>query len=105
MSGGAGTFKKKRTTHGYMPASAGRDVGHLFSHYAAVHAPDQHCLSRKRTDCCSARSSWMFFFFQAEDGIRDKLVTGVQTCALPISIRRKRWVAPQREHELTRRRN
>src|SRR5687767_5749543 len=26
-----------------------------------------------------------FFFFQAEDGIRDKLVTGVQTCALPIS--------------------
>src|SRR5687767_15763367 len=26
----------------------------------------------------------MFFFFQAEDGIRDKLVTGVQTCALPI---------------------
>src|SRR6266545_939086 len=28
-----------------------------------------------------------FFFFQAEDGIRDKLVTGVQTCALPISTR------------------
>src|SRR2546423_11230510 len=27
---------------------------------------------------------WSFFFFQAEDGIRDKLVTGVQTCALPI---------------------
>src|SRR5229473_6021314 len=27
---------------------------------------------------------WFFFFFQAEDGIRDKLVTGVQTCALPI---------------------
>src|SRR5205823_7303047 len=26
----------------------------------------------------------VFFFFQAEDGIRDKLVTGVQTCALPI---------------------
>src|SRR2546425_2490212 len=29
---------------------------------------------------------WLFgfcFFFQAEDGIRDKLVTGVQTCALP----------------------
>ena len=25
-----------------------------------------------------------FFFFQAEDGIRDRLVTGVQTCALPI---------------------
>src|SRR2546425_12768603 len=27
---------------------------------------------------------FLFFFFQAEDGIRDKLVTGVQTCALPI---------------------
>src|SRR5215216_1053208 len=27
---------------------------------------------------------WFFFFFQAEDGIRDDLVTGVQTCALPI---------------------
>src|SRR6266404_8562072 len=31
---------------------------------------------------------WVFFFFQAEDGIRDKLVTGVQTCALPILHRR-----------------
>src|SRR5229473_3278935 len=29
---------------------------------------------------------FVFFFFQAEDGIRDKLVTGVQTCALPISV-------------------
>src|SRR5260221_3240085 len=28
-----------------------------------------------------------FFFFQAEDGIRDHCVTGVQTCALPISVR------------------
>src|SRR5205823_6896651 len=28
---------------------------------------------------------YFVFFFQAEDGIRDKLVTGVQTCALPIS--------------------
>src|SRR5437764_12948833 len=27
----------------------------------------------------------VFFFFQAEDGIRDTSVTGVQTCALPIS--------------------
>src|SRR2546427_12706818 len=29
------------------------------------------------------------FFFQAEDGIRDLTVTGVQTCALPISQRRR----------------
>src|SRR3989440_8243610 len=27
-----------------------------------------------------------FFFFQAEDGIRDLIVTGVQTCALPICV-------------------
>src|SRR2546430_9236342 len=31
------------------------------------------------------RDSYYFFFFQAEDGIRDLTVTGVQTCALPIS--------------------
>src|SRR2546426_9080303 len=33
--------------------------------------------------CC-----FFFFFFQAEDGIRDYKVTGVQTCALPISAPR-----------------
>src|SRR5260370_30575944 len=31
------------------------------------------------------RHIMFFFFFQAEDGIRDSSVTGVQTCALPIS--------------------
>src|SRR2546427_4608178 len=36
----------------------------------------------------SACSCVCFFFFQAEDGIRDLTVTGVQTCALPISGRR-----------------
>src|SRR6266496_2850413 len=35
-----------------------------------------------------------FFFFQAEDGIRDLYVTGVQTCALPISGRRRTPSAP-----------
>src|SRR5256885_12922257 len=35
----------------------------------------------------SDTSSDIFFFFQAEDGIRDYKVTGVQTCALPISAR------------------
>src|SRR3712207_7295568 len=35
--------------------------------------------------CCSAVCVvYWFFFFQAEDGIRDIGVTGVQTCALPI---------------------
>src|SRR2546428_2793234 len=34
---------------------------------------------------------FIFFFFQAEDGIRDLIVTGVQTCALPIcSVARSR---------------
>src|SRR5207253_4967682 len=36
------------------------------------------------------RFSFFFFFFQAEDGIRDGHVTGVQTCALPISSLRAR---------------
>src|SRR5258708_8138780 len=33
---------------------------------------------------CPLATFISFFFFQAEDGIRDDLVTGVQTCALPI---------------------
>ena len=41
------------------------------------------------------------FFFQAEDGIRDDLVTGVQTCALPISP--KLLALPAGEHRLERR--
>src|SRR5438876_2319833 len=37
-----------------------------------------------------------FFFFQAEDGIRDGRVTGVQTCALPICSRwRREWQRPR----------
>src|SRR5690349_24904773 len=53
---------------------------------------------------CLQRVSLFFFFFQAEDGIRDLYVTGVQTCALPILIvllagigvgRRRTW-APRR---------
>src|SRR5258708_11668134 len=42
--------------------------------------------SQGRSRACTLLStSWLlFFFFQAEDGIRDDLVTGVQTCALPI---------------------
>src|SRR5207248_7931879 len=35
-------------------------------------------------------SDTSFFFFQAEDGIRDRTVTGVQTCALPICFRYRR---------------
>src|SRR5690348_17810453 len=35
-----------------------------------------------------------FFFFQAEDGIRDGRVTGVQTCALPISAAQEKASPP-----------
>src|SRR3712207_7351639 len=35
---------------------------------------------------CQVSDCTCFFFFQAEDGIRDIGVTGVQTCALPISV-------------------
>src|SRR5205823_7256429 len=51
------------------------------------------CLQRSLKTVTSLISA-SFFFFQAEDGIRDKLVTGVQTCALPIS-RRPRTAAPR----------
>src|SRR5256885_11242370 len=37
----------------------------------------------------------VFFFFQAEDGIRDYKVTGVQTCALPISLSEHRFLADE----------
>src|SRR6201992_3947122 len=47
---------------------------------------DARCASTL-TLCTASRLSCVslsFFFFQAEDGIRDGRVTGVQTCALPI---------------------
>src|SRR2546426_12382020 len=40
---------------------------------------------------------FFFFFFQAEDGIRDYKVTGVQTCALPIST----WAMEASKKEIT----
>src|SRR5690625_7928862 len=48
--------------------------------------------------CRCVRFQWLVFFFQAEDGIRDGHVTGVQTCALPIfASRRSRciWAQPE----------
>src|SRR2546422_6458758 len=44
---------------------------------------------------------FFFFFFQAEDGIRDVAVTGVQTCALPISRTRGRR-APRTRSRISR---
>src|SRR5260221_8534043 len=44
--------------------------------------------ARRSTDNLATWMTYdaLFFFFQAEDGIRDHCVTGVQTCALPISF-------------------
>src|SRR3954447_22374636 len=49
--------------------------------------------SHRSTTCCAAAPTWprvyvtaVCAFFQAEDGIRDATVTGVQTCALPIFL-------------------
>src|SRR5256885_13227882 len=62
---------------------------------ARERSPPPSPAARPRSCRSSGRNSslpgiWMqaehgFFFFQAEDGIRDYKVTGVQTCALPIS--------------------
>src|SRR3989449_4865806 len=46
------------------------------------------CIRRSSFFVCASFVFCFFFFFQAEDGIRDVAVTGVQTCALPIYGRR-----------------
>src|SRR5256885_11517785 len=51
---------------------------------------DTDCVTR---NVCTQTEVGMFFFFQAEDGIRDYKVTGVQTCALPILSARSLLVA------------
>src|SRR5262249_57802335 len=53
---------------------------------------------RRLCRCCSRHLMFSFvfcFFFQAEDGIRDWSVTGVQTCALPISVTVTRLRSPR----------
>src|SRR5476649_2961936 len=54
----------------------------------SIAANDSLRLAEQRTERNENRT--LFFFFQAEDGIRDHGVTGVQTCALPISMARVR---------------
>src|SRR5438132_2305372 len=57
-----------------------------------VVASQEDAINRIELMCASIKmkcfASLSFFFFQAEDGIRDHCVTGVQTCALPISTLR-----------------
>src|SRR5256885_9702407 len=44
--------------------------------------------------------TYLVFFFQAEDGIRDYKVTGVQTCALPICLQELAEIRPERLAEV-----
>src|SRR5256885_1438888 len=67
-----------------------RDIGRMVLAAAGRNANDSHadcyqyfCVREYGTD-----NGRLHFCFQAEDGIRDYKVTGVQTCALPISINR-----------------
>src|SRR5207244_7376688 len=59
---------------------------HVFGARSSSPGPTRRRFAEYRLCRLSLRS--FPFFFQAEDGIRDDLVTGVQTCALPISPRR-----------------
>src|ERR1022692_1702643 len=80
--------KKKTSTPQWYVAGRRRLAAAAILRLRGSSAADQSCdsiLSQVRAPrvfLCS------FFFFQAEDGIRDYKVTGVQTCALPISRNR-----------------
>src|SRR5256885_7709825 len=58
-------------------------VGTFWQHVVQFPMCHRDVRSLTRTDPCMV-SDYCVFFFQAEDGIRDYKVTGVQTCALPI---------------------
>src|SRR5207237_4966726 len=55
-------------------------------HLVRTVQPTTMPLLRPRNDRHELGRGYDRFFFQAEDGIRDSSVTGVQTCALPISV-------------------
>src|SRR5690349_23625888 len=64
------------------------EVQSLMRLYMVLHADHVECNVSPYT------AHLFFFFFQAEDGIRDLYVTGVQTCALPISARTRSPAGP-----------
>src|SRR2546430_9571367 len=70
--------------------------------FSATPRPSYGC----RTDAfgcntTSRHSAPLVFFFQAEDGIRDLTVTGVQTCALPIYVLETRFLCGSGQAVLT----
>src|SRR5205807_6943973 len=63
-------------------ASANETMIDSYSHIVMFESIEIYVVS----EIVGNREKNLFFFFQAEDGIRDYKVTGVQTCALPISV-------------------
>ena len=57
----------------------------LLAEFNAINEQFAEPMDDKAMDALLERQAKVLFFFQAEDGIRDGVVTGVQTCALPIS--------------------
>src|SRR3989440_7104089 len=62
----------------------------VIQHHGARHRP------ARGLDLVHRRYTRVLFFFQAEDGIRDLIVTGVQTCALPIFSTPNGAICPRR---------
>src|SRR5256885_1331197 len=62
----------------------GTDQTSLGQFYGRVQQSYKHSVTRFFVPENGTMFNLAFFFFQAEDGIRDYKVTGVQTCALPI---------------------
>src|SRR6266700_3011551 len=87
MSGGAVSLKKKQS-EGDLGIVSNEVVAHIRSLFK--HVTGERPAEADAVEGCFIFEAWIveghfFFFFQAEDGIRDFHVTGVQTCALPIS--------------------
>src|SRR6266850_1094752 len=91
-------YRRARIDPILLPRNAGSWPGYVFTgeplklaagqfglgHGSGAHAPDEYYVIESTNPKVQGID---VFFFQAEDGIRDYKVTGVQTCALPISRR------------------
>src|SRR5688500_19957087 len=70
--------------HNILLGRSSDNIGVIYLDFYLFFSAETYLRSVAYCRCC-----WcFFFFFQAEDGIRDYKVTGVQTCALPIWIAR-----------------
>src|SRR5207245_5127610 len=67
----------------------------LSSRQASLYVRVRTTLRGRDPSCFRVVDEFVLFFFQAEDGIRDATVTGVQTCALPILGAGVKWGAVQ----------